>query len=51
MSALAKHHHPWRWVVLGVLAGLLITLCGCRELAYYAQAVRGEHQILSHGTE
>jgi predicted aminopeptidase len=48
MSALAKHHHPWRWVVLGVLAGLLITLCGCRELAYYAQAVRGEHQILSH---
>src|SRR5215471_4382980 len=48
MLSFAKLRHPWRWVGVLCLVGLLVALCGCRELAYYAQAIGGEHEILSH---
>ena len=48
MRLWVKPHQCWRRMVLLFLAGALGVLCGCRELGYYAQAIRGEHQILAH---
>jgi predicted aminopeptidase len=37
-----------RWFVLLALALLLGTLCGCRTLTFYAQAAKGEYELLAH---
>jgi predicted aminopeptidase len=48
MSGLFKSRRARRWMVIGLLTGVAGGVCGCRELAYYGQAVKGQYQIVAH---
>jgi predicted aminopeptidase len=37
-----------RWVSGGLVVLALVLVCGCRNLSFYGQAIRGEYQMLAH---
>jgi predicted aminopeptidase len=37
-----------RWAAGLLLAGIAAGLCGCRTVSFYAQALKGQYQILTH---
>src|SRR5262249_18021033 len=44
MSALPSWAHCW-WLALGLMAAFST---GCQTLGYYAQAIHGQYEIVSH---
>lgn len=48
MNAVSKVHLRRKWLLVILLGIVLATVSGCQTIGYYAQAAKGQYQILRH---